>query len=65
MAQTEPVVDITIELLPAKNGDSILVSDGDAYLLINTGYPKTFNDYLHDRLNKLKTKGKKLLRVLV
>lgn len=65
MTQTGPDKHITIELFPAKNGDSILVSNGDFYLLIDTGYPETFNDYLLDRLNKLNAQGKKLLRVII
>lgn len=55
---------ITIEMFPAENGDSFLISFGSGTkknnILIDSGYENTFNNYIKKRLKEIAEKGNEL-----
>ena len=56
---------ITVEMFPAGNGDSILVSFDQHIILIDGGYTSTYRDYLKPRLRELQAEGKRLSKFIV
>jgi len=56
---------ITVEMFPAGNGDSILVSFDHHIILIDGGYTSTFRDHLEPRLKALDAEGKRLSKFIV
>lgn len=57
---------IEIHLLPAKDGDCLLIQIGhEINLLVDTGYQATYTDYLRPLLNSLAAKGQKLDRCII
>ena len=57
---------IQIHLLPAREGDCLLISVGpDWHLLVDTGYRATYTDYLKPLLQELAAAGKQLSHCII
>lgn len=56
---------ITIEVFPAKKGDSFLIHLDAINLLIDCGYSETYFDFIKPRLEALKSQNEKLDRLII
>ncbi len=48
---------LKMKMYPAQNGDAFLLSSNGTNVLIDGGYPKTFDDYISSDLQELAAKG--------
>ena len=52
---------IQVHLLPARNGDCLLISAGpELHFLLDTGFKSTYTEYLKPLLQSLAAKGQQL-----
>lgn len=56
---------LRIKMYPAKNGDAFLLSSEKTHILIDGGYPSTFNHAISDDLHVLASQGKSLDLIIV
>ncbi|MCV3032960.1 MBL fold metallo-hydrolase, partial [Escherichia coli] len=54
-----------IKMYPAQNGDAFLLSTNRTNILIDGGYPSTFNSYIHKDLKELAARNACLNLVII